>query len=225
MATSSKECAFFDTLPAELRNQIYELSFTTNACVEEIVEVNEAAPPSKDLLLASRQAHHEGHQIYLEAYREYWRTTKFKITIPIERAKPYILFEQELPDDINNIRHLVVIGKLLTSTLLDPRGLWHFEEPEMPADLSNLYIPVHEPGDRDIHYRMYEDPAAGLEEVVQKGINIPLYAQISTLCQYAKRMAEWHLSPHDLQPLLGKMPLLGRMRPLRGTRALDLAVD
>lgn len=225
MATSSTECAFFDKLPAELRNQIYELSFTTNACVEEIVEVNKAAPPSKDLLLASRQAHREGHQFYLEAYREYWRTTNFRITIPSERGwgAPYMWFKQRLPDDVNNIRHLVVICKSRTSTLqsrtstlLDPRGLWRFEEPEMPA---NLFTPVHEPGDRYIRFRNYDDPAAGLEEVVQEGIGIPLYVQIAHLCQYEKWLPDRHNPPHDLQPLLG------RKRRLRGTRALDLTVD
>lgn len=65
-------CSFLDKLPAELRNEIYELSFTSDTSAEDAVEVREAAPPSKNLLLASRQFHHEAHQIYLEAYRKYW---------------------------------------------------------------------------------------------------------------------------------------------------------
>ena len=108
-------CSFFDKLPAELRNEIYELSFTSDTGAEDTVEVSEATPPSKNLLLTSRRFHHEAHRIYLEAYRKYWRSTNFKITLEVGETtdgevfcERYTLSEDDFPDDIDHICRLTV---------------------------------------------------------------------------------------------------------------------
>ena len=64
-------------LPAELRNAIYELSFTTND--DNDVDLFKAAPPSKSLLLTCHEIYREARLICREAYRQYWTDTDFAI--------------------------------------------------------------------------------------------------------------------------------------------------
>ncbi|KAF7198192.1 hypothetical protein HII31_00548 [Pseudocercospora fuligena] len=73
-------------LPAELRNVIYELTFTADHDTEDQngtaeIELLKSRPPSKDLLLACRKVHAEAKGIYRDAYRSYWQTTNFVINI------------------------------------------------------------------------------------------------------------------------------------------------
>lgn len=75
------------TIPAELRNNIYELAFTSDQ--EGPIEFCKAAPPSNALLLACKQIHNEAVQIYRAAYHRYWSTSEFVIDI----------LESDLTDD------------------------------------------------------------------------------------------------------------------------------
>lgn len=65
-------------LPAEMRNQIFELSFTSNQSTDDFFRAN---PPSKALLMTCRQIHVECKGMYDIAYRSYWMNTKFSILL------------------------------------------------------------------------------------------------------------------------------------------------
>lgn len=67
----------FLALPAEMRNHIYELAFTPNT--SQPVNLFEADPPSKSLLLTNHQIHNEASQYFQEAYKAYWRDASFII--------------------------------------------------------------------------------------------------------------------------------------------------
>ncbi|KAF2207323.1 hypothetical protein CERZMDRAFT_102600 [Cercospora zeae-maydis SCOH1-5] len=73
-----KGCNIFDKLPAEMRNKIWELSFAND---HEEVELWNLSPPNKSLLLTCKQARSEAGGLYPDAYRAYWATSRFKITL------------------------------------------------------------------------------------------------------------------------------------------------
>ncbi|PPJ51651.1 hypothetical protein CBER1_08822 [Cercospora berteroae] len=73
-----EECNIFEKLPGEMRNKIWELSFTDN---EQVVDLQNASPPSKSLLLTCKRANSEARGLYKDAYRAYWTTSPFQITI------------------------------------------------------------------------------------------------------------------------------------------------
>lgn len=116
-----------------MRNTIYELSFTNDDSDSE-VDLALPKPPTKSLLLTSRQAYTEANQIYKKAYRKYWSTTKFvceqspffdKHTEP---ANDYYL-KNLRDDDIEQICHLRVVcffkeNVEMETELVDLRGGW-----------------------------------------------------------------------------------------------------
>lgn len=63
------------SLPPELRNEIYELAFTTS--VGEKVNLFAHKPPTKSLLLTCREVYNEAGGLYKEAYRTFWRSSNF----------------------------------------------------------------------------------------------------------------------------------------------------
>lgn len=79
---ASQQCRLF-ALPPEIRNYIFQLSFTTDLSV---VDLFKTSPPSNGLMMTSRQAYREARGFYRTKYREYWSTTRFTITI--ERDQP-----------------------------------------------------------------------------------------------------------------------------------------
>ncbi|KAK4555888.1 hypothetical protein LTR86_007108 [Recurvomyces mirabilis] len=71
-------CCLF-RLPAELRNQIYDLALIGNDANANAVDLSRAKPPTVDVLLACRAIYHECGQLYTVACTRYWATTSFKI--------------------------------------------------------------------------------------------------------------------------------------------------
>ncbi|GIZ42827.1 hypothetical protein CKM354_000608100 [Cercospora kikuchii] len=92
------DCLFLNKIPAELRNEIYELTFTSDDDEVEIdlsnfdpprspllstkggVELSKAHPPNDALLCTCRQIQSEATQLYEKASRQYWSETHFVIT-------------------------------------------------------------------------------------------------------------------------------------------------
>ena len=68
------------TLPAELRNRIYELAFTCDTQEDETTDLCTACPPNKALTLVSRQLYNEASGIYRDSYRRFWAESDFTIT-------------------------------------------------------------------------------------------------------------------------------------------------
>ncbi|KAF7188534.1 hypothetical protein HII31_10196 [Pseudocercospora fuligena] len=86
LSTPSQDpCYLQEKLPAELRNEIYELVFTTGTPESTqgngpaTVDLFHATPPSKALTLTCRQFHAEAHDMYKTAYQSYWKTTSFTV--------------------------------------------------------------------------------------------------------------------------------------------------
>lgn len=75
---ASKKCHLL-TLPPELRNRIYHMVFERTSRRAEILKTD---PPRKDIMLACRQIYDEARLMHQQAYRVYWRTTIFTMTLP-----------------------------------------------------------------------------------------------------------------------------------------------
>ena len=73
------------TLPAELRNKIYELAFTCDTEEDETTDLCTAQPPNKALTLVSRQLYNEASGIYRDNYRRFWTESNFTITTTTSR--------------------------------------------------------------------------------------------------------------------------------------------
>ncbi|GIZ42830.1 hypothetical protein CKM354_000608400 [Cercospora kikuchii] len=71
-------CHIFNKLPGEMRNKIWELSFTN---IEQVVDLECPSPPTKSLLLTCKKINSEARGLYQDAYRAYWTTSPFQITI------------------------------------------------------------------------------------------------------------------------------------------------
>ncbi|KAK4496207.1 hypothetical protein PRZ48_012187 [Zasmidium cellare] len=125
--------AFFTKIPAELRNNIYELAFTQTSPDAEI-DVAQAQPPTKALLLTSRRFNTEAKGFYKDAYRKYWRSNNFFVKF---REAGLISAAMGPEDplagvrdvDLENITSLSIKmvskdGVFLLYTLADPRGGW-----------------------------------------------------------------------------------------------------
>ncbi|KAK4619600.1 hypothetical protein CLAFUW4_11571 [Fulvia fulva] len=129
------------TIPAELRNNIYELAFTSDQ--EGPIEFCKAAPPSNALLLACKQIHNEAVQIYRAAYHRYWSTSEFVIDI----------LESDLTDDekaaIRRI-HPQDVERIPSLILTNHTAAWRLENngrtevmtPRFDEDNHELYVVV-----------------------------------------------------------------------------------
>ncbi|KAK5692252.1 hypothetical protein LTR17_025438 [Elasticomyces elasticus] len=91
------------TIAAELRNKIYELVFANDST--EPVYLVTARPPSKALVLVSRQTYEEAKQMYNKAYREYWSFTTFYIDYNIYNSER-VIADHCTAADLANIRNL-----------------------------------------------------------------------------------------------------------------------
>ena len=72
----------FTRLPAEIRNGIYELVFQVSS---DTVNLLEAHPPEKAILLTCRKIHEETKLMYRGAYRKYWTDTRFTLHVGMDR--------------------------------------------------------------------------------------------------------------------------------------------
>ncbi|KAK4610354.1 hypothetical protein CLAFUW4_13974 [Fulvia fulva] len=73
---NNNTCYLLQKLPAELRIAIYELVFSATDNDLE-VDLLQATPPEKYLILTCRRIRHEASAMYRSAYQTYWRTTRF----------------------------------------------------------------------------------------------------------------------------------------------------
>lgn len=120
-------------LPAELRSAIYELAFTCDHDPDSELDLFQARPPAKDLLLTSRQIYEEARQIYTASYRGLWKTSKFVVgtdttNICLPDAKKALLAIRSA--DLDHIANLAIfrpIGDIITPPPFisrDSRGGW-----------------------------------------------------------------------------------------------------
>lgn len=76
--TAEARCHFFRS-PPELRNRIYQLTFPDTPDEVDLLNAN---PPSKALLLTCRQAYQDVRFMYRKAFCDFWSQPRFFIRLP-----------------------------------------------------------------------------------------------------------------------------------------------
>lgn len=104
-SAEADSCPFLEKMPAELRNEIYELAFSRDEDPSQEVQLFDASPPRKGLLLSCHQIYNESKDYYIQAYQKYWRTSKFTVLAKHANAEQIeqAHFKKE---DVNNINTL-----------------------------------------------------------------------------------------------------------------------
>ncbi|KAK5678583.1 hypothetical protein LTS10_009027 [Elasticomyces elasticus] len=109
----------FLTIPAEIRNDIYERAFNKlwktgvdrfsgkSYIRSEYVDLFKAAPPSKAPLLVCRQMNSEAKGLYGTAYRRYWKEVSFYTEIP-EKSKSVAAVTLFAEHDLRHVRRLTL---------------------------------------------------------------------------------------------------------------------
>lgn len=102
-------------LPAELRNNIYELTFERKFR-EQPVGLLWAEPPSSALLMCCRQTYHEAKDFFIEASQHYWTHQHCNIddTRISKRGKEH-LSELQAYRRLEDIKHLTVETRIVIS--------------------------------------------------------------------------------------------------------------
>ncbi|TKA57272.1 hypothetical protein B0A55_12331 [Friedmanniomyces simplex] len=116
-------------LPAELRIHIYELAFAYEnwSCME----LFDADPFPRALLLTCREIYHDTAALYQQARLRYWRITDFNTPI-MTRGVALTLLPALRERDIRLVKRLVIAGgdedgELASYSLLRD-GLWHVRD-------------------------------------------------------------------------------------------------
>lgn len=159
------------SLPAELRNCIWELAFTSPSSVDFL----NTGPPSKSLLLTCRQVHSEAKGLYNAGFRAYWSTTLFTIDVfdelpdattldhtddlrkdlnEAKKAQVYAKIEGVRDEDVAHISHVLIpsihesdywrLGEYIS------RKVWsvHFEIPFDNSVISDTYFILLAPAEK-----------------------------------------------------------------------------
>lgn len=95
------------SIPAEMRNRIYDLVFAPDDPDAEgwyedpETRLEEARPPSKAMLLACRQVYNKAKYMYRAAYRLYWTSTRFYVSL--EGSSPDSAKCKQLSSDMRSV--------------------------------------------------------------------------------------------------------------------------
>ncbi|KAK3617671.1 hypothetical protein LTR56_025138 [Elasticomyces elasticus] len=101
--TGGQPCRLLTVAP-EIRNKIYELALYDNN--EGLVDLLSAASPSKNFLLSCHQVYEEAKGIHAEAYRRYWRETRFVLRANDGSASWHGISVDFTEHDLAQIRHM-----------------------------------------------------------------------------------------------------------------------
>lgn len=109
----SPPCGLF-ALPPELRNMIYNFTFTpailaTKSPEESPINLISDRAPSSSPLLTNHQFHNEAHGIYKQAYRDYWKTSDFIIHDSLAASGHISHLSHLSPLDVEDIQHLKIV--------------------------------------------------------------------------------------------------------------------
>ncbi|KAK4619479.1 hypothetical protein CLAFUW4_10788 [Fulvia fulva] len=117
------------SLPAELRNIIYELTFTTDYDDDEKIRHSRTSrhidlittkPPSKMLLCTCRQIYDEAHLIHRTQYRKFWSSGKFLLDLgPARSDNGYTV---RLRPDVDHVNSLQIEYMAMGFIMFDKRG-------------------------------------------------------------------------------------------------------
>ena len=119
------------SMPPEIRNRIYTFTFALE--LDAKVELLDAKPPLKALLLTCRQIYEEAKHMYGAAHRQFWSITQFQISLP-ETKPAYLSVRKDMCDQIRSMhaRHLCRVEILEIDgrgfKFRFQRGVWYDEE-------------------------------------------------------------------------------------------------
>lgn len=117
------------SLPAELRNRIYELAFAHDS--EKDVDLLKAQTPSKDLVLTCRAIYAEASGVYKQAYRDFWTTSRFQMQMQQKETDAIAKLQALADADLDHIR-TISIGSALSPSSPHSRyeggEIWAIEE-------------------------------------------------------------------------------------------------
>lgn len=130
-------CPFLDKTPPEIRNNIYDLVFAPSDPTAAI-ELKDAQPPAKDIILTCGKVHSEAAAMFKSAYRAFWSESKFLISLSAaegqggaeqakaeaEQEKQYraVVNGEGIARNIAHIKHITVNGATAKFVLVD--GVW-----------------------------------------------------------------------------------------------------
>ncbi|KAK5121166.1 hypothetical protein LTR85_005650 [Meristemomyces frigidus] len=96
--------------PAELRNRIYELAFTTDIDTGVGIALGTAAGPSKALVITCRQIYSEARTLHEQASRQYWKHSTFVLD-----QRPRICARSKIQalgvENVNAITSLILLAR------------------------------------------------------------------------------------------------------------------
>ncbi|CAK1356834.1 unnamed protein product [Cercospora beticola] len=105
------ECLFLDMLPAEMRNNIYELVYANDTSEDNEIDLLNAEPPSNALILACREIHDEATGIYKSSYREFWSQSTFSLPYPQLRNDCQRRLQRHRSEDLHHITQFQISMK------------------------------------------------------------------------------------------------------------------
>lgn len=176
---STKRCSFLERIPAELRNEIYKLAFTTNSAK---VDLFSTPPPSKALILTCRKVYEEARGFYKAAYQSYWKNTNFAIdgnTIELEAIS------RLREDDLQHITRLAASWLSPRRTthhfeLLSLNGAWrhtflrtngtylhHFHQICAPEGVHKITFCIHSRADFTLMWAEDEQPKPSMKQQLE----------------------------------------------------------
>ncbi|KAK5678614.1 hypothetical protein LTS10_009058 [Elasticomyces elasticus] len=139
--SDQSQCRLF-TLPAELRNGIYELAFTVD--MEEPIELLSAVPPANSLILTCRRVYDEAAGIYRGAYRAFWTVGHFRLTDDNDgRPVEAHTIVRSATRDWDRMCNIVVDCHDCTFNYLSEHGLWKYRSKQPEGGLHGMVVPYN----------------------------------------------------------------------------------
>lgn len=175
----------FFKLPGEMRNQIYELVFSTHIPHSgEAVDLLRATPPSQGFLLSCQRIYTEARHMYPDSARHYWQTAHFTLTIDQEITYERMSSRLRLSHirrKLDLVTHLQFVifryrdniqRDCIEYTLIDTRGAWAVEEdrfPKCPAGAAHTCgINDCTRDTRYVHPEVIDHPGGGWSLMTQR---------------------------------------------------------
>lgn len=194
MASSKSTCFLLQKIPGELRNDIYGHVYEDDK-PDSTAAVNllDPHPPGgKSLLLTCRQINKEARGCQKEAYRKFWKESRFKVDITkdLDFHGPLAGLKAQ---DLDNVTSLTLYQHTYSAllchnySLVDRRGLWRLITASETVSIFCYGIDISETVPRTLSFDRYGsvlnlDETAARAALEQRKVGAePLHFQIVAL--------------------------------------------
>ena len=174
-------------LPPEIRNNIWQLAFTTEANDDAKTDLLRSKPPEMALLLACRQIRRETSDMYAEARRRYYRDTSFYLSSRAHRVSQRdveALKDTDL-DEISKLalyaeagRHASLDKGRFMNNLIWADGIWRSSNLVLPARACRLVFYGRTTPPQTIVSSTFVDETTARARLGIVGMEVPLKQQI-----------------------------------------------